>query len=276
MNSSDFQAGAVVYAKDLDRLTRFYAEVVDLEIVHRVDDHVVLESDCFELVIVAIPAATAGRIAISSPPERREATAFKLVFPVPDIAAARTAAAASGGVVDPAVKEWSFQGLRVCDGMDPEGNVIQLRETGSTSKVVQEKFAQRLRLGELATPCVGWLLGRAFEGWRIGPPKSCLSLAACGRHRAATRSAFSRPRPATSILRWPAYVAVRQDPVPLQNGSSCGRTLRVRVAGNTEKALRPLRFVEQPFGTKPRTGPSDCLRPASVSTPGGSNRRQPL
>lgn len=138
MNSSDFQAGAVVYAKDLDRLARFYAEVVNLEIVHRVEDHVVLESEFFELVIVAIPAATAVRIVISSPPERREATAFKLVFSVPDIAAARTAAAATGGVVDPAAKEWSFQGSRVCDGMDPEGNVIQLRDARLTLQVVQD------------------------------------------------------------------------------------------------------------------------------------------
>jgi len=131
MSSSDFQAGAVVYAKDLDCLAGFYAKVAGLEIVHRVDDHAVLESDFFELVVVAIPAATSARIVIASPPVRREATAFKLVFPVPSLAAARTAAAAAGGVVDPVVKEWSFQGLRVCDGMDPEGNVIQLRETGA-------------------------------------------------------------------------------------------------------------------------------------------------
>ena len=137
MNSSDFQAGAVVYAKDLDRLAQFYAEVAGLEIVHRVDDHVVLESEYFELVIVAIPAATAVRIVISTPPERRVATAFKLVFPVPDIAVARTAAAAAGGAVDAIAKEWSFQGLRVCDGMDPEGNVIQLRETGSVLQRTQ-------------------------------------------------------------------------------------------------------------------------------------------
>lgn len=137
MNSSDFQAGAIVYAKDLDRLARFYAEVANLTIVHRVDDHVVLESDCFELVIVAIPAAIAARIVISSPPERREATAMKLAFPVPDIAAARVAAAAAGGAVDAVAKEWSFQGLRVCDGMDSEGNVIQLRETGPVSQVAQ-------------------------------------------------------------------------------------------------------------------------------------------
>ncbi|HEX7637573.1 MAG TPA: VOC family protein [Burkholderiaceae bacterium] len=126
--SAAFAAGAIVYAKDLDRLARFYAEVAGLEIVHRVEDHAVLESATFELVVVAIPAATAARIVIARPPARREATAFKLAFPVADLEAARTAAAAAGGAIDPPAKEWRFQGLRVCDGIDPEGNVIQLRE----------------------------------------------------------------------------------------------------------------------------------------------------
>jgi len=123
-----FNAGAVVYAKDIHSLARFYAAVADLEVMHEVEDHIVLESETLELVIVAIPAATAARIVITTPPQRRENTAFKLVFPVTSLAQARAAAKANGGELDPPGKEWSFQGLRVCDGCDPEGNVIQLRE----------------------------------------------------------------------------------------------------------------------------------------------------
>jgi predicted enzyme related to lactoylglutathione lyase len=123
-----FSAGAIVYAKDIHRLARFYAAVADLEVMHEVDDHIVLESEALELVIVAIPVATAARIAITTPPQRRENTAVKLVFPVPSIADAREAARANGGELNPPAKEWKFQGLRVCDGCDPEGNVIQLRE----------------------------------------------------------------------------------------------------------------------------------------------------
>ena len=122
-----FSAGAIVHAKDIVRLSRFYAAVTGLEIVHQVDDHVMLESETHELVIVAIPAATAARIVIASPPVRRENTAFKLAFAVEDLAAARAAAQANGGELNPPEKEWDFQGLRVCDGCDPEGNVIQLR-----------------------------------------------------------------------------------------------------------------------------------------------------
>jgi predicted enzyme related to lactoylglutathione lyase len=120
-------AGAIVYAKDVDRLARFYAEVAGLELAHRAPDHAVLESDSFELVVVAIPEPTASRIAIATPPARRENTAIKLVFHVERLDDARAAALAAGGAIDPPGREWSFQGLRACDGIDPEGNVIQLR-----------------------------------------------------------------------------------------------------------------------------------------------------
>ena len=76
----------------------------------------------------ASPAAVAARIVIRTPPEKREATAFKIVFAVPSLAQAREAAKANEGELYPGGKEWSFQGLRTCDGVDPEGNVFQLRE----------------------------------------------------------------------------------------------------------------------------------------------------
>jgi predicted enzyme related to lactoylglutathione lyase len=127
--ANPFTAGAIVYAKDIQRVARFYAEVADLEVMHEVDDHVVLESETHELVIVAIPAATAARIVIATPPVRRENTAFKLSFGVASLAEARSAAQDAGGELNPPEREWDFQGLRVCDGCDPEGNMIQLRET---------------------------------------------------------------------------------------------------------------------------------------------------
>ena len=126
--ANPFTAGAIVYAKDIQRLARFYAAVADLEIVHEVADHVVLESETYELVIVAIPAATAARIVIATPPVRRENTAFKLSFAVESLAAARVAAQEAGGELNAPAKEWAFQGMRVCDGCDPEGNMIQMRE----------------------------------------------------------------------------------------------------------------------------------------------------
>jgi len=75
--------------------------VARLEIVHEVADHVVLESETHELVVVAIPAATAARIVISTPPVRRENTAFKLSFLVDSLEEARKAARAAGGELNP-------------------------------------------------------------------------------------------------------------------------------------------------------------------------------
>ena len=62
---------------------------------------------------------------------RRENTAFKLSFRVDSLADARAAAKDAGGELNPPEKEWDFQGMRVCDGCDPEGNMIQVREAAA-------------------------------------------------------------------------------------------------------------------------------------------------
>ena len=125
---SPITAGAVVYVIDVPRLTEFYATVAGLSVTSLERDHAILESGRFQLVIHAVPPNIAASIEIACPPIRREDTPMKLVFVVPNISAARAAAIAHGGQIDPTEREWSFQSYRVCDGHDPEGNVIQLRE----------------------------------------------------------------------------------------------------------------------------------------------------
>jgi len=121
--------GATVYAKDLDRVSRFYQEVCELQLAESGDDFVALERGPIQLVVVRIPEKFAQTIEIALPPQRREDTALKLMFVVRSIADARHAAVRLGGVIDGAGKEWEFRGMRVCDGHDPEGNVLQLRES---------------------------------------------------------------------------------------------------------------------------------------------------
>jgi hypothetical protein len=41
---------------------------------------------------------------------------------------AREAAARNGGRLRPAEDEWGARGFRACEGVDPDGNVIQCRE----------------------------------------------------------------------------------------------------------------------------------------------------
>lgn len=120
--------GAVIFAKQLERLATFYQALLALPVTHTEADHVILESDGFELVIHAIPAHIADNITITEPPEVREGTAVKLVFPVASLVAARLAAAGFGGALNPMEREWTGGGYRACDGHDPEGNVFQLRQ----------------------------------------------------------------------------------------------------------------------------------------------------
>jgi len=126
--SSPINAGAVIYAKDTSHIAAFYAQVMGFRITHSDAEYAVLESVGFQLIIHAIPPEIAASIAIANPPVRREDSAVKLIFSVASINDARTLAAEAGGELNPPEREWQFQGDRVCDGHDPEGNVIQLRE----------------------------------------------------------------------------------------------------------------------------------------------------
>ena len=122
------RSGAVLYAKDVDRVVSFYSAVLDVRPAKRDDDYVVLESLGCQLVVLHVPHDIASTIAIDVPPTRRATAAIKLVLFVPSIARVRASAGAVGGVVNPTETEWSFQGVKVCDALDPEGNVIQFRE----------------------------------------------------------------------------------------------------------------------------------------------------
>jgi catechol 2,3-dioxygenase-like lactoylglutathione lyase family enzyme len=126
--SYESRTGAVLFAKSLDRVADFYSVVLGLTEANRDAEHIVLESPGFQLVVHKIPGDRAATIELAVPPVRRATAAFKPVFFVPSIARVRVVAEAHGGVMEPAEKEWSFNGVTVCDGLDPEGNVIQFRE----------------------------------------------------------------------------------------------------------------------------------------------------
>jgi len=125
-----FHAGAVLYAKDVSRVQGFYHAVLGLSVEHEERDHVILASPAFQLVLLALKEPIASSVEIESPPRRRTEVPVKLAFEIPSISAARALAPAHGGELLPPEREWNFQGYRVCDGRDPEGNVVQLRQTG--------------------------------------------------------------------------------------------------------------------------------------------------
>jgi predicted enzyme related to lactoylglutathione lyase len=117
-----------LYAKDLQRLVEFYSAVACLDVQSVQKGFAILGREPSQLVIVRIPKRIADSIDISTPPERREDTPIKLVFAVEDIASAQNRAAERGGAMNAVDTEWEFEGARVCDGHDPEGNVFQIRQ----------------------------------------------------------------------------------------------------------------------------------------------------
>lgn len=120
-------AGAVLFVGDVGGMTRFYRHLAAMTVIHEDADHAVLEIGGFQLVIHALAgeaadARCAGSVAV------REDSYIKLCLPVDSIAAARLSAAAHGGQIKSPEWEWEARGFRACDGHDPEGNVLQVRE----------------------------------------------------------------------------------------------------------------------------------------------------
>lgn len=122
------KSGAVIFAKDVGALARFYEGVVPMTVLAREDGAVRLENEAIQLVIHALPKAVAKQIEISVPPRLRDQSAIKPVFAVDSLDRARDAAAQLGGGMNPASSAFVWAGFRACDGHDPEGNQVQFRE----------------------------------------------------------------------------------------------------------------------------------------------------
>ena len=122
------KAGAVIFAKNPKLVTAFYRELFSMDETHAEPGLIVLESESLQIIIHGLPKHIAESINIVTPPEPRDDTAIKLVFPVVGISDVRKRALALGGSVKDESNEFVARGFRACDGIDPEGNVIQFRE----------------------------------------------------------------------------------------------------------------------------------------------------
>ena len=119
---------AVIYAKEAGAVALFYEQVLKLVRVEESSSFVLLADNGYELSVVAMPAHLAENVEVQSPPIPREETPVKLSFLVPDIEARRHAVLSAGGSLKPAEAAWSWRGQLHLDGLDPEGNVFQLRQ----------------------------------------------------------------------------------------------------------------------------------------------------
>jgi len=109
-------ARAVVFVKDVARMTAFYRDGLGLAVLFNEGDWVELDG----VALHTIPDAIAAGIVIDDPPQPREETAIKLAFAAEDLAAARAHLIAAGAQMGE-IKAWG-----ACDGVDPEGNVFQI------------------------------------------------------------------------------------------------------------------------------------------------------
>jgi len=113
--------GAMLFVKDLPRMTVFYRDVLGLRPNEetRLPDWVEFHGSA-QFSLHAIPGAIAAGISIDSPPRPREQGATKLTFVVKDVEA--TLASIEGMGLPLLKRAWGG-----VEAVDPEGNVFGLR-----------------------------------------------------------------------------------------------------------------------------------------------------
>jgi len=120
---------AILYVKDLERMKRFYGEMLGASPTNQgwTDRWATFETGgaCFSLH--AIPAEIANRIEIESPPVPREEHSVKLIFETKDVELERARLESLG--IQVLRRPWQKPG-EACDAVDPEGNIFQIRGPG--------------------------------------------------------------------------------------------------------------------------------------------------
>lgn len=122
-------AGAVLFVQNVKHLRDFYRSVFSMNIETDENSYAVLSIPGFELVIHGIPNESSFADTQMEPIVVREDSSLKLCLPVQSLTEARATAKALGGFIKDKEHEWNFNGIVACDGHDPEGNVIQARQT---------------------------------------------------------------------------------------------------------------------------------------------------
>lgn len=140
------KTGAVLFVKNLTKVADFYEHVADLRRIHTAQDHVVLKSGSYELVVHALPPDVANSMDFDSPLTVREDCCLKLVFSIDNIAKARKSAVRLGGLLNGRDHEWRYEREVVCDGCDPEGNVVQFRQQVANKSLKKRRARKNARV----------------------------------------------------------------------------------------------------------------------------------
>ncbi|NOD62136.1 MULTISPECIES: hypothetical protein [unclassified Ruegeria] len=118
--------GAVLYAKDLEKLKAFYLAIGG-RLTDGIDGEFAAISNAdTELVILQAPQKIAAQIPIEDPPVVRSATPLKPIVCITSIADVLEKLPRVGGRPVLGSKQWKFRQCFVQDIVDAEGNVVQL------------------------------------------------------------------------------------------------------------------------------------------------------
>lgn len=119
---------AMIFVKDLNRMTAFYRDTLGLKPVEETRMDTWVEFDgVTPFSLHAIPAHIAAQIEISSPPRPRETSPIKLSFEVDDVDAERKRLESLGVII--LQRPWGAY-----EGVDPEGNVFGICSACSALK----------------------------------------------------------------------------------------------------------------------------------------------
>lgn len=121
----------VLFVADVHRMTDFYRAIAGMHCLHQDDEHTILETGGMQLVLHKIHGEPDLQSASGDNIMAREDVYLKLCLPVDSIHDARIKAASCGGQIKSQEHEWEARGFRACDGVDPEGNVFQVRQTAT-------------------------------------------------------------------------------------------------------------------------------------------------
>ena len=116
---------ALLYVKDLDRMKRFYSEILGAKPTNQdlTDVWATFETGGARFALLAIPAEIAKNIEIKSPPTPREEDPVKQIFEVKDVESERARLESLG--IQVLRRPWQKPG-ETCDAVDPEGNIFQI------------------------------------------------------------------------------------------------------------------------------------------------------
>ena len=111
---------ALIFVRDLPQMQRFYRDLLGLAVLEECDGHARYGAADAALALHAIPPEHAPT---EDDGATREDGAIKLTFTVADVDGERARLVGAGVAMR---EPWSWEGLRACDGVDPEGNVFQI------------------------------------------------------------------------------------------------------------------------------------------------------